>query len=166
MCSSRHRDEQFIPAFNMPAPGSRVLFPCVQGSNCAALKQRFTLLLAAHLLSVSPGKYRRCTINRPLQSLSHQSHSITINFLLDVWLEVLTAVTMKMAVFWVVVPCRLVWVYRRFRGLYCLHHQDDHPRRQPTSYLLDATLLFFIFSKCELMRCEQQQCFWSFEFLN
>jgi hypothetical protein len=32
---------------------------------------------------------------------------------------------LKMAVFWVVAPCRLVWVYRRFRGLYCLHHQGD-----------------------------------------
>jgi hypothetical protein len=32
---------------------------------------------------------------------------------------------MKMAVFWVVAPCRLVEVYRRFRGLYCLHHQGD-----------------------------------------
>jgi hypothetical protein len=40
-----------------------------------------------------------------------------------VWLEVLTAVTMKMAVFWVVAPCRLVRVYRRFEGLYSLHHQ-------------------------------------------
>jgi hypothetical protein len=27
-------------------------------------------------------------------------------------------------VFLVVAPCRLVWVYRRFGGLYCLHHQD------------------------------------------
>jgi hypothetical protein len=30
---------------------------------------------------------------------------------------------MKMAVFWVVAPCRLVYVYQRIRGLYCLHHQ-------------------------------------------
>jgi hypothetical protein len=30
-----------------------------------------------------------------------------------------------MAVFWVVMPCRLVWVYQCFRGLYCLHHQGD-----------------------------------------
>jgi hypothetical protein len=43
-----------------------------------------------------------------------------------IWLEVLTAVTMKMAVFWVVAPCRQVWVYRRFRGLYCLHHLGDY----------------------------------------
>jgi hypothetical protein len=32
------------------------------------------------------------------------------------WHEVLTAVTMKMAVFWVVAPCGLVWVYRRRCG--------------------------------------------------
>jgi hypothetical protein len=31
----------------------------------------------------------------------------------------------KMAVFWVVAPCSLVEVYQRFRGPYCLHHQDD-----------------------------------------
>jgi hypothetical protein len=29
---------------------------------------------------------------------------------------------MKMAVFWVVAPCSLVEVYRRFRGA-CCHHQ-------------------------------------------
>jgi hypothetical protein len=41
--------------------------------------------------------------------------------------EVLTAVTMKIAVFWVVAPCSLVEVYQRFRGPCCLHHQgpDD-----------------------------------------
>jgi hypothetical protein len=27
--------------------------------------------------------------------------------------------------FWVVDPCSLVEVYRRFRGVYCLHHQGD-----------------------------------------
>jgi hypothetical protein len=32
---------------------------------------------------------------------------------------------MKMAVFWVVAPCGLVWVYRRFRGPYCLHHHGN-----------------------------------------
>jgi hypothetical protein len=31
-----------------------------------------------------------------------------------------------MAIFWVVAPCRLVEVYQRFRGTFCLHHQDDH----------------------------------------
>jgi hypothetical protein len=29
----------------------------------------------------------------------------------------------KMAIFWVVAPCCLVEVYRRFRGAYCLHYQ-------------------------------------------
>jgi hypothetical protein len=32
---------------------------------------------------------------------------------------------MNMAVFWVVAPCSLVELYRRFRGAYCLHHQGD-----------------------------------------
>jgi hypothetical protein len=33
---------------------------------------------------------------------------------------------MQMAVFWVVAPCSLVQVYRRFRDACCLHHQGDH----------------------------------------
>jgi hypothetical protein len=37
--------------------------------------------------------------------------------------QVLTAALVKMAVFWVVAPCSLVEVYRRFRGACCLHHQ-------------------------------------------
>jgi hypothetical protein len=36
--------------------------------------------------------------------------------------QVLTAASMKMAVFWVLVPCSLVELYRRFRGAFCLHH--------------------------------------------
>jgi hypothetical protein len=42
--------------------------------------------------------------------------------------EVLTAVSTKMAVLWVVAPCSLVEVYQRFRGPCCLHHQGpDNP---------------------------------------
>jgi hypothetical protein len=41
--------------------------------------------------------------------------------------QVLTAVSMKMAVFWVVAPYSLVQVYQRFRGPFCLHHQGDAP---------------------------------------
>jgi hypothetical protein len=50
---------------------------------------------------------------------------------------------MKMAVFWVVTPCSLVDVYRRFRDVCCLYHQGgkhlpdytaQRPRRQPSSY--------------------------------
>jgi hypothetical protein len=32
---------------------------------------------------------------------------------------------MKMADFWVVAPCSLVEVYRRFRGDCCIRYQDD-----------------------------------------
>jgi hypothetical protein len=39
--------------------------------------------------------------------------------------EVLTAVSNKMAVFWVVAPCSLVEVYQRFRGPCCLHHYSS-----------------------------------------
>jgi hypothetical protein len=34
--------------------------------------------------------------------------------------EVLTAVTVKNIVFWDIMLCTLVEVYRRFRGMYCL----------------------------------------------
>jgi hypothetical protein len=37
--------------------------------------------------------------------------------------QVLTAASMKMAVFWIVAACSLVQVYRRFRGACCLRHQ-------------------------------------------
>jgi hypothetical protein len=43
----------------------------------------------------------------------------------DVGFELLTAMSMKMAVFWVVAPCSLVEFYQRFRGPCCLHHQGD-----------------------------------------
>jgi hypothetical protein len=43
----------------------------------------------------------------------------------DVGFEVLTAVSTKMAVFWVVAPCSLVEVYQRFRGTCFLHRRGD-----------------------------------------
>jgi hypothetical protein len=42
--------------------------------------------------------------------------------------EVLTAVSTKMAVFWVVAPCSLVEAYQCFRGPCCLHRQGDGER--------------------------------------
>jgi hypothetical protein len=39
--------------------------------------------------------------------------------------EVLTAVSMKIAVFWVVAPCSLVEVYQRFRDPCCDECPDD-----------------------------------------
>jgi hypothetical protein len=44
--------------------------------------------------------------------------------------QVLTAASMKMAVFWVVAPCSLVEVYRRFRG--------DRPDDGGSKYLLNV----------------------------
>jgi hypothetical protein len=42
--------------------------------------------------------------------------------------EVLTAVRMKMGVFWVVVPCSLAEDYQCFRGTYYLHHNRPDDR--------------------------------------
>jgi hypothetical protein len=47
------------------------------------------------------------------------------NYIYEIGFEVLTAVSTKMAVFWVVAPCSLVEVYQRFRGSCCLHHHGD-----------------------------------------
>jgi hypothetical protein len=74
-------------------------------------------------------------------------HHIGKHLLDAVGFEVLTAMSTKIAVFWVVAPCSLVEVYRRFRGPCCLHHQGDWSpstrlhgaRTQKTAiYLLDA----------------------------
>jgi hypothetical protein len=40
--------------------------------------------------------------------------------------KVLTAVSMKTAVFWCVVPRSLTQIYGNFRGAFLLHYQDDH----------------------------------------
>jgi hypothetical protein len=49
----------------------------------------------------------------------------------SVGFEVFTAVSMKMAVFWVVAPCSLVELYQRFRGpcyqtTRCYNPEDNH----------------------------------------
>jgi hypothetical protein len=45
---------------------------------------------------------------------------------LSVRFQVLTVSSMKMAVFLFTAPCILADVDRRFRGVYCHHHQGDH----------------------------------------
>jgi hypothetical protein len=52
----------------------------------------------------------------------HYYVGVKSNFI-QVWFEVLTAMCLKMAVFWVVVPCRLVELFRCFKGPYHLHRQ-------------------------------------------
>jgi hypothetical protein len=57
-----------------------------------------------------------------------------LSFLRFVGFEDLTAVSTKVAVFWVVAPYSLVEVYQRFRGPCCLHHQgDEKPTRLQTT---------------------------------
>jgi hypothetical protein len=51
------------------------------------------------------------------------------------WLEVLTAVTTKMAVFWVVAACSLVCVFRCFICLYCRQPQGDKRQYKPLKLL-------------------------------
>jgi hypothetical protein len=65
--------------------------------------------------------------------------------------EVLTAVSTKMAVFWVVAPWSLIEVYQRFRGPCCLHHQGDviGATTQKTA-ILDVTLFVWI-RKCNIL---------------
>jgi hypothetical protein len=57
--------------------------------------------------------------------LSWKERECTPNLVKFVGFEVLTAVSTKMAIFWVVAPCSLVEVYQRFRGPCRLHHQGD-----------------------------------------
>jgi hypothetical protein len=65
--------------------------------------------------------------------------------------QVLTAASMKFRIFWDVAPCSHVEVDRRFRSVYCLHHQSDEssviftvaPRRYiPEYYNFIFTLLY------------------------
>jgi hypothetical protein len=42
-----------------------------------------------------------------------------------------------MDVFWVVVPCRLVEVYQRFRGTCCLHYQGDETSARTSETLVN-----------------------------
>jgi hypothetical protein len=43
--------------------------------------------------------------------------------------QVLSGTSIKMTALWDMTPCSLVIVYRRFRGAYCLHHEDDEKPR-------------------------------------
>jgi hypothetical protein len=41
----------------------------------------------------------------------------------DVRFQVLAAANIQMTVFWDIASCGVIEVDRRFRGVYCLHHQ-------------------------------------------
>jgi hypothetical protein len=53
-----------------------------------------------------------------------------------------TTFILKMAVIWVVAPCSLAEVYRRFRGTCCLNHQGDMTR--PHSATTQKTAIFIL----------------------
>jgi hypothetical protein len=57
--------------------------------------------------------------------------------------RVLTAASMKMVVFWVVAPCRLARVYRRFRRRCCSQNQSGGPGyKSKDSHLIEAEIIF------------------------
>jgi hypothetical protein len=64
---------------------------------------------------------------QPLFLLSRSSSGMTLRLYYEkkVRFQVLTVARMMTTVFWIVAPCSLVEVYRRFRGPCCLHHQGD-----------------------------------------
>jgi hypothetical protein len=56
--------------------------------------------------------------------------------------EVFTAVTMKIAVFWDVAPCRS-YVNRRFGGTYCLHFRVEKPAsKEPAFFRFSCDISF------------------------
>jgi hypothetical protein len=46
----------------------------------------------------------------------------------------------NMIVFWDVASCSLVEIDRRFRGAYCLHHQDDYDDDGGSRYLWNVSI--------------------------
>jgi hypothetical protein len=70
---------------------------------------------------------------RNLNDTWYESRWVNSNTSTHFGFEVLSAVSTKMAVFWVVASCSLVEVYRRFRGPCCLHHQLEFGRRPEVS---------------------------------
>jgi hypothetical protein len=55
----------------------------------------------------------------------------------------LIAVSMKMAVFWVVVSCSLVEVYRSFRDACCLHHQGNEALMMEAASISETLVNFY-----------------------
>jgi hypothetical protein len=86
-------------------------------ATCILMKQHCSYLLSMFL--------------RQFHVMPNASHQYT-----SVRFQVLTVASMKMACFWVVVPCSLVEIYQRFRSACCLLLPDymvQQPRRQPSS---------------------------------
>jgi hypothetical protein len=95
----------------------------------------FTLLLQFRLcvyiiaviysyIRLNLAQYRRITVGKRRGAVEVKRQAlITMKQDVYVGFEVLTAASMKMAVFWVVAPFSLVEVYRCFRGTCYRYHQ-------------------------------------------
>jgi hypothetical protein len=70
-----------------------------------------------------------------LISFAVNSVGVRMNY---VRFQVLPAASMNLTDVWDVAPCSLVEVDRRFRGAYCLEHQDDEKRRSASARLQGA----------------------------
>jgi hypothetical protein len=69
---------------------------------------------------------------------------------------ILTAASVKMAVFRVDGPCSHVEIDRRYRGTYCFHHQGVHEitrNYDPVDSPLNANVLFFSFYGLHITTC-------------
>jgi nitrate reductase NapE component len=95
-------------------------------------------------------------LGRDVRAPLFTSTVANVTAMLPCWLDCLLLavfVLSKMAVSWVVAPCRLTWAYQPLVGPYCIHHQGVYrstdlwnicklttvytalqPRRRPSSY--------------------------------
>jgi hypothetical protein len=94
-------------------------------------RNRLSWLRFSWFPSVPPGKYRDSTLNWAktasfdiLSNSSFIDHHIVWRYT-SLHKPQINKKYVKMAVSWVVAPCSLVEVYRRFRDACCLHHQGD-----------------------------------------
>jgi hypothetical protein len=65
--------------------------------------------------------------------------------LVDVAVEILTAVDMKNSVFWDVLPCSPVKVNQCFGGIYCLHLQGLRVSQPRNQYETGSKMLYLFF---------------------
>jgi hypothetical protein len=67
-----------------------------------------------------------------------------------------------MPVFWVVAPCSLLEVQRRFRGACCLHYQGDRPDDGGSKQAnIDSAGLDFVLQTYEIMQCTADDICWN-----
>jgi hypothetical protein len=100
---------------------------------------------SAHVSSITTSHEGACsylarvTFVPELTPLSLCALHFSSLFLVLVRFQVFTAASIKMTVFWDVVPCSLVEIGCRFGGAYCLHHQGDGPHDVGSKYLWNVS---------------------------